>query len=115
MGRYRAGAEFEREVRRHLEAEGYVCVRAAGSKGGTKADLIAFKPGQALFVQVKRHGNAAPAERQALLETARLLPGVAVPIVADRDGPRGNAIRLWRLTGVEPDAREPFETDEVAA
>jgi len=41
MDRNDIGAEFERSVRRHFEAEGYFVVRAAGSKG--PLDLIAVR------------------------------------------------------------------------
>jgi Holliday junction resolvase len=48
---YRAGADLERAARKVLEENGYFVVRSAGSKG--PVDLVAFKPGEVLFVQCK--------------------------------------------------------------
>ncbi len=104
MSHYRSGAEFEREIRHHLEADGYWCARAAGSKG--KADVIAIKPGQVLIVQAKRDGRCPPAERAEVRRIAALLPGIGVPIVASRPG-----ITLRELTGPGPKDWRPFATD----
>ena len=106
MTRYSGGVDFEREVRRHLEDDGYWVIRAAGSKG--KADLVAIKPGQVLIVQCKRNGLCPPAERNEVRRIAALLPGVAIPLVAGRPG-----ITFRRLTGPAASAWEPFTTDEV--
>lgn len=108
--RYRGGADFEREVRAALLADGYDVVRSAGSK--TKLDLVAFKAGQVLLVQCKRNGICPPAERVELLRVAALLPGTAVAVVAGR--PR---ITYRRLTGPGPKdwvAWSPDITEEVA-
>src|SRR5690606_18497279 len=57
--RYAGGADFEREVRAALVADGYeLVVRSAGSK--TKVDLVAIKAGQVLIVQCKRNGVCPP-------------------------------------------------------
>lgn len=102
--RYRGGADFEREVRAALVADGYDVVRSAGSK--TKLDLVAFKPGQVLLVQCKRNGICPPAERADLLRVAALLPAVAVPVVAGRPG-----ITYRRLTGPGPKDWVPWGPD----
>lgn len=104
--RYASGTVFEREVRAHLEAEGYWCIRAAGSKG--KADIVAIKPGQVLIVQAKRNGICPPAERAEVRRIAALLPDVAIPLVAGRPG-----VTFRRLTGPGPKDWQPWTTDEV--
>ena len=107
MTRYAGGADFEREVRAALVADGYeLVVRSAGSK--TKVDLVAIKAGQVLIVQCKRNGVCPPAERSAVLHIASLLPGVGVPVVASR--PR---VTYRRLTGPGPKDWVPFTTDEI--
>ena len=80
MSDYAAGRRVEYAIRDDLTANGYEVVRAASSKG--PADLVAFKPGQVLLVNVKRTSVPAPAERLALLRVAAMLPGVAVPVLA---------------------------------
>lgn len=105
MTHYRGGADFEREVRAALVADGYqLVVRSAGSK--TKVDLVAFKQDQVLFVQCKRNGVCPPAERAELLRVAGLLPSIAVPVVASR--PR---VSYRRLTGPGPKQWEPWSPD----
>ena len=75
---YRTGAEFERTVRRDLEEAGYEVMRSAGSK--TKIDLVAWKPGELIFIQCKRNGTISPAERSDLVRLAAMVD--AVPLVA---------------------------------
>lgn len=106
MTNYDAGTRFERETRKHLEADGYWVIKAAGSKG--KADLVAIKPGQVLIVQCKRTGACPPAERAEVLRIARLLPGIGVPLVASR--PR---VTFRELTGNGPKEWRPWVSDEV--
>jgi hypothetical protein len=103
--RYAGGADFEREVRAALVADGYqLVIRSAGSK--TKVDVVAFKLNQVLFVQAKRNGVCPPAERVELLRVAGLLPGIAVPVVASRPG-----VTYRRLVGPGPKQWEPWSTD----
>lgn len=105
MTRYAGGADFEREVRAALVADGYqLVIRSAGSK--TKVDLVAFKPDQVLFVQCKRNGVCPPAERVELLRVAGLLPGVGVPVVASRPG-----VTYRLLVGAGPKQWVPWSTD----
>lgn len=44
MSKYSRGADFERAVVKHLEKEGYLAFRCAGSKGNSKVDVIAIPP-----------------------------------------------------------------------
>ena len=110
MTRYRGGADFEREVRAHLVAEGYDVVRSAGSK--TKVDLVAIKEGEVLIIQCKRDGKCPPAERAEMLRIADMLQGIGVPLVACRPG-----ITFRRLRGPGPKAWVPWVADraEVSA
>jgi len=117
MTGYAVGTRFEHKVSRHLEENGYVLVRAAGSKGGTKADLLAFKPGQLLLVQCKRDGKLPAAEWDRLVEVAGWVG--AVPLLA-ANGPAGRGVVYTRLLGPKrPRARvqpvELFLLDELAA
>lgn len=108
---YRRGYEFERTIKLHLEAEGYWVIAARSSKG--KVDLVAFKPGQVLFVQAKTNGKISPAERAEVIRIAGLVPG-GVPVVAWKQE-RVAVPQFSRLTGVGPHDRVPFVIDEVAA
>ena len=110
MSRYRRGADAERHLVLQLRLDGYFAVRSAGSK--SSCDVIAIKPGQVLFIQVKAGvGRESPAERRALLDLAACLPGVGVPVIADNPQRRDGA--LWRLTGPGPRQREPFSIDQI--
>jgi len=72
MSRYRKGAEAEWELKRHLEANGLLVVRAAGSHG--LFDLVAIGPKEVLLIQVKRgkRGERPPKDFE---ERARRLKG----------------------------------------
>lgn len=116
MSHYATGTRFEHKTRDDLAANGYEVVRAAGSKGSTKADLIAMKPGQLLFVQCKRSGALPPAEWDRLVEVAGWVG--ALPILA-ANGPAGRGVAYTRLLApkrrrcrIQP--AEPFLLDEVA-
>ena len=109
MSDYAAGRRVEYAVRDDLEANGYAVVRAASSKG--PADLVAFKAGQVLLVNVKRARVPAPAERLALLKVAAMLPGVAVPILA-RKPPR-QALTYHRMNAGLPGSWLAWTPDEV--
>ena len=113
MTKYNDGRRFEWKVRDDLTAQGYDVIRSAGSK--SKVDLLAFKPGQVLLVQVKRKpGALAPAERMELLRLAALLPTVALPVQAYQPAPR-RPIAYAVLTGPGPRDRRPWMPDEVAS
>ncbi len=86
------GTAFERKVADDLKSDGYLVIRAAGSHGA--ADLVAVKPGEVLFVQVKLGGagQCSPAEWN---EFFRLATSVrALPILAYRPGRQGVAYLL---------------------
>lgn len=75
MSAGRRGANFERRVRAHLEAEGWLVVRAAGSRGCF--DLVALRPNgrggcQVSLVQCKVRGarDFAPEDQAALRRIA---------------------------------------------
>lgn len=119
MTHYETGTRFEHKVRDHLAANGYEVVRAAGSKGGSKLDLIALKPGQALFVQCKRNGTLGPDEWDRVYEVAGWVG--AVPILA-ANGPLGRGVTYLHLLGAKrrnvPMRNQPcrvFHPDEIAA
>lgn len=116
MTGYAVGTRFERKVSKHLEENGYALVRAAGSKGGTKADLLAFKPGQLLLIQCKLDGKLPAVEWDRIVEVAGWVG--AVPLLAS-NGPRGRGISYLRLLAPKrPRARvqavETFHVDELA-
>lgn len=113
---YGTGRRFEWKTRDDLADNGYVVTRAAGSKGNSKIDLVAMKPGQLLFVQCKAGGSIPPAEWDRLVEVAGWVN--AVPILA-ANGPRGRGVVYTRLLGakrrgcrIQP--CEPFLLDEAA-
>lgn len=99
------GAAFERTTRARLEAEGWHCVRSAGSRG--PADLYAFRDGDVWLVQCKIGGRLGPAERDELVNLAAVLSGgplKVTPILAVR-GPRGTPVVL---SVVESQRRKPI-------
>jgi len=110
MSSYSQGRDVEYAVLHELGDNGYDTVRGASSKG--LADVVAIKPGQVLLVNVKRTTPPGPDERADLLRVAGHLPGVAVPLVAL--GP-ASRVTYRRLTGVSPEAWEPWTPDEVGA
>ena len=105
---YSRGRDFEHAVRADLTVNGYDCVRSAGSR--SKIDILAFKPGQALFVQCKRDGRISPLERQELRRIAAHV--AAVPLVAFKQE-RVAAPRYAVLTGPGPRDRELWTPDQL--
>lgn len=99
---YANGTQFERKVSGSLADVGMAVVRAAGSKGAGKMDLVAFAPdGRVLIIQCKATGAISPGEWSRLVEVAgwatRMgLPGgqTVVPLVAMR-GPRAKPGQPW--------------------
>jgi Holliday junction resolvase len=113
--RYATGTRFEHKTRDDLIANGYEVMRAAGSKGSTKVDLVAVKPGQLLFIQAKSNGTLGPAEWDRVVEVSGWVG--AVPILA-ANGPRGRGVVYTRLLapkrrGARVQPCEPFLLDEV--
>ena len=109
MTRYNTGADFEREVRKHLAYNGYEIMRSAGSKG--KVDLVAFKPGQVLFVQCKHteDGYLLPLERRELLRISQMTTGGVALVAWLEHKPRHIVYR--RLRGYGAGDSQPWAPD----
>jgi Holliday junction resolvase len=105
---YKRGRALEYAVQADLQNEGFETLRSAGSHGA--ADIVAFKPGQVVFVQCKLTGNCPPSERAALLRLAALVVGV--PIVAAR--PLRQRIQYRQLTGTGPHDHRSWSPDLTA-
>jgi hypothetical protein len=110
MSAYESGRRIEWAVVHRLTEDGYECQRAASSKG--VADVVAFKPGQVLLVNVKRTTMPGPGERADLLRVAGFLPTVIVPLVAL--GPAAK-LKFRALTGVGPKDWIEWAPDYVGA
>ncbi len=110
MTHYDTGRRLEYKVRDDLRENGYEVIRSAGSK--SPVDLVAFKAGQVLLVQVKNKRNPGPAEREALLRLSRGYGFGFLAIVAIR-GKKGG-IEYRQLTGTAPGDWQPWVMDEVA-
>jgi Holliday junction resolvase len=115
MTHYATGRRFEWKCRDDLFDNGYEVIRAAGSKGGSKVDLIALKPGQLLFVQCKATGTLPPGEWDRLVEVSGWVG--AVPLLA-ANGPRGRGVVYTQLLGVKrrgcrTQPCQPFRLDEI--
>lgn len=112
MSHYRDGRRDEYKARDDLIANGYSLIRSAGSKGAV--DLIAVKPGEVLFVQVKRTTAPGPAAWNKLWDLAAMAG--AVPILATT--PLRRPIAYQRLTARKdkpgaPAPLEPFLLDRT--
>lgn len=84
MAQYHAGRRYEWKIRDLLHDHGFTVIRAAGSKGDSKIDLIALHPdGRVWFVQCKRTGLLGTAEWNRLYEVASW--SGAVPVVASAE------------------------------
>lgn len=71
MTEYQRGTAFERKIRDALHAAGYAVARGAGSKGSSKADLVAFSPhGKILLIQAKTNGIISESEWDRLYDVA---------------------------------------------
>lgn len=102
--RYQQGRQFETKVGGWLAERGMAVVRAAGSKGAGKMDLVAFAPdGRVLVIQCKTTGDIGPGEWNRLVEVAMWSAGgqlpdprwrVTVPLVAMR-GVRAKPGQGW--------------------
>jgi Holliday junction resolvase len=79
MTRYTRGADFERKVKKHLEAYAWSVTRSAGSHG--LADLVAIAPGPVVaYVQCKRDARLSKQDRIDLV--THCLAFDCVPILA---------------------------------
>lgn len=83
---YAKGTRFEHDVMDDLhDNHGFACMRAAGSKGSTKIDVVAFKPGYPLlFIQAKAGPSVSKEEWDRLYEVASWYPGAAIAVVASK-------------------------------
>lgn len=89
----RRGADFERRVAARLVEQGWVVVRAAGSRGA--CDLIAMRHGSTpLLVQCKLDRHALDVPEWHALWALSVRTG-SRPLVADRQG-------LWLVIGDRP-------------
>lgn len=101
---YAAGTRFEHKVIDDLMGKGWVTMRAAGSKGGSKIDVIAFKPGfPMLMIQCKTSGSISKAEWDRLHEVAgwygtQYHPRPAIPVLA-MNGPAGRGVTYMEIFG----------------
>lgn len=98
--KYQKGTRFEHKVRDDLESRGYMVVRAAGSKGATKIDLIAFKIGVPMMLIQAKTGTAqiTKIEWDMIFSISEWYRGVSVPVVAE-NGPKGRGVTYSRITG----------------
>jgi Restriction endonuclease len=111
---YRNGADLERAVKHHLEANGYeLVIKSGGSKG--KVDVIALKPGETLLVQCKLAGTMSPADRVALRSLAYDLG--AVPLLARwvKEGSAARTIGYTEITSRAPAGHRPWTPDRALA
>jgi hypothetical protein len=73
---YAQGKRLEYKVQNELRELGFVTMRAAGSKGAV--DIMAVRPGELLFVQVKRTTPPGPAPWNLLYDMADWCGGIPV-------------------------------------
>ena len=109
MSGYSDGRRVEYAAADYLRENGYEVTRAASSKG--TADLICFKPGQALLVNVKRTTMPGPAERANLFRVASYLGGIGIPLVALK--PLRAPLQFRRLTGPGPKDWTAWTPDDI--
>lgn len=94
---YDIGREFEWMIQKDLERRGFVTIRAAGSAGEAKVDVIAVAPDRThLWIQAKINGQIGSVE----WNTLRMCAGWAgaTPLVAMK-GPRGIFVVYHELLG----------------
>lgn len=95
---YEKGTRFEYKVRDDLEALGYSVVRAAGSKGDSKIDLIAFHPEHPmLLIQCKADGKISKKEWDRVFTVSGWYAGT-VPLLA-YNGVNGHGVRYVCIEG----------------
>jgi Holliday junction resolvase len=82
----RKGRRLEHHARALLEAQGYVVVRAAGSKG--PADLVGVGPADVVLVSVKAGGRYLSAVERATFTAWPVPPGVRKEVWRFVDGDR---------------------------
>lgn len=96
---YAKGTRFERKTRDDLEKRGYLVIRAAGSKGAAKVDLVAFRPGwPMMLIQCKTSGAISKVEWDQLFRVSTWYAGATVAILAS-NGPNGHGCTYEQITG----------------
>lgn len=100
LQRYAKGTRFEYKIRDDLSSRGYLVVRAAGSKGKAKIDLVAFRLGAPMMlIQAKTGGAISKLEWDRVFMVAGWYPGVSVAVLAV-NGPKGRGVTYTRITGL---------------
>ncbi len=95
MTAYRRGADFERRVAAHLREEGWVVVRAAGSRG--ECDLVALQAGKIpRLVQCKVGPHFSLVHRAALTRAA-CVAGATAWLAIRGKNPRHHPIVWYEL------------------
>jgi hypothetical protein len=104
---YSEARKLEHAARHVLEADGYWCMRSAGSKG--TADIIAIKRGPGfhwqpgikdiLFIQCKTDGYLAPAERAGLVDLSTKLGATSLVASWHKEGRAARTVRFEWLDG----------------
>ena len=82
-GAIRGRVRYERELVGLLEAEGWRCLRSAGSRGPW--DLVAVNRAEVRLIQVKTTRTLrSPTTRAHLVQAVRMLQAIAAPPTASR-------------------------------
>ena len=90
---YQRGADFERRVKKDMEAHGYLALRTPGSKSPT--DVHCFtRAHDAVFIQCKTGGSLGPDEWNKFVDYCEEWD--ATPVMAEK-ATRG--IKYHRITG----------------
>jgi hypothetical protein len=98
MTHYANGRSFEYRVMEDLARSGWESVRAAGSKGGTKADIVALHPkGLIMLIQCKTNGIISAEEWNRIFEVASWAYPMTLAVIADR--PARGKIGYHLITG----------------
>ena len=109
MSGYSDGRKLEYAAMLDLTENGYWTIRAAGSKGA--ADIVAIKAGQLIFIQCKRSGVMAPAERAVLLDLATMFKGIPLCARWVKAGRAARTVEFRQLTGPGPKDWRPWSAD----
>lgn len=101
---YAKGTRFEHKVIKDLTERGWVTLRAAGSKGAGKIDIVAFREGYPmLLIQAKTSGSISKTEWDRLFEVAgwyglQYHPRPAIPVLA-MNGENGHGVTYMEIEG----------------
>ena len=106
---YQAGYVLERAARILLEANGYLTIRASGSRG--LADVIALKRGEVLLVQCKASGKLGPGERSKLFDAAERTGATALAVRWAKNGHQARYPEFIHLTSPYTSGFRPWTPD----